>query len=201
MMNEPRATHETLSAEDRAADSAVVFGFWMYLMSDLILFAGLFSVFIVLRGNVFGGASGGQIFSLPFVLAETLILLTSSFTCGLAMLAARSENVQQVLLWLGATALLGASFVAMEVSEFGRLIASGTGPRNSGFLSAYFTLVGTHGLHIVLALVWVIALMVVIARRGLTRPNMRKLMLWGMFWHFLDIVWIFIFTIVYLMGT
>jgi len=201
MMNETHiAHHEHFPAEERVADSTVVFGFWMYLMSDLLLFAALFSVFVVLRGSVFGGASAGNIFSLPFVLSETLILLASSFTCGLALLAARAGSVRLVMLGLLATAILGASFVAMEFSEFGKLIATGQGPAQNGFLSSYFTLVGTHGLHVVVGVVWMIALMISIVLRGLSRSNMRKLVLLSLFWHFLDIVWIFIFTIVYLMG-
>jgi cytochrome o ubiquinol oxidase subunit 3 len=192
--NELNTQKEILPAEARASDSTVVFGFWMYLMTDFVLFASLFGVFMVLRSSPAGG------FSLPFVLTETIILLTSSFTCGLSLLAARAGSKQHVLLWLGATAILGASFVTLEVSEFGRLIAQGEGPQQSGFLSSYFTLVGTHGFHVTLGLVWMIVLMFSIVMRGLTRSNMRKLMLLSLFWHFLDIVWIFIFTIVYLMG-
>jgi cytochrome o ubiquinol oxidase subunit III len=189
-----------LSAEARAADSTVVFGFWTYLMTDFVLFASLFAVFMVLRGNTFGGVSGSQIFSLPFVLEETLILLTSSFTCGLALFAARGGSKDRVLLWLALTAALGASFVTLEVSEFSKLATQGNGWQQSGFLSSYFTLVGTHGLHVTLGLVWMVALMISVVVRGLSRSNMRKLMLLSLFWHFLDIVWIFIFTIVYLMG-
>jgi cytochrome o ubiquinol oxidase subunit 3 len=199
-MSTPTA-HETLSVEERAADSTTLFGFWAYLMTDLVLFASLFAVFAVLRGPQFGGASIGNIFSLPYVLVETLVLLTSSFTCGLALLAARAQSMRGVLLWLFATLALGGAFVAMEVSEFARLAGQGYGPSRSGFLSAYFTLVGTHGLHVAVGLLWLLALMVALARRGFTRGNMRKLALFGLFWHFLDIVWIFIFTIVYLTGT
>jgi cytochrome o ubiquinol oxidase subunit 3 len=192
--------HENLSIEARDADSTVVFGFWMYLMTDFVLFAALFAVYAVLRGNTFGGPSGAQLFDLPYVLVETILLLTSSFVCGLALLAARAGSVRLVLLGLGTTALLGAGFVVMEASEFTRLIAGGNTPDLSAFLSSYFTLVGTHGLHVSAGLAWIIALMAVIARRGLTRANMRKLMLFSLFWHFLDIIWIFIFTIVYLMS-
>jgi cytochrome o ubiquinol oxidase subunit 3 len=156
-------------------------------------------VYAVLRGNTFGGPSGSQLFNLPYVLVETVMLLTSSFTIGLALLAARAGKLRLVLLSLAATALLGLGFVSMEFSEFARLIAAGNGPQLSGFLSSYFTLVGTHGLHIVIGLAWIVTLMIALARRGLTRPNMRKLMLLSLFWHFLDIIWIFIFTIVYLM--
>jgi cytochrome o ubiquinol oxidase subunit 3 len=193
--------HTILSVEERNRDSTVVFGFWMYLMTDFVLFASLFAVYAVLRGNSFGGPSGAQIFDLPYVLIETILLLTSSFTCGLALIAARAGSRRLVLLGLSATALLGASFVAMEVSEFARLIAAGNGPQLSGFLSSYFTLVGTHGLHVTIGLFWMLALMIAITRHGLTRPNMRKLMLLSLFWHFLDIVWIFILTIVYLMSS
>jgi len=202
MMNDTTMTQRLpgLPAEEISADSAVVFGFWTYLMTDFVLFASLFAVYAVFRGNTFGGPAGSDIFNLPFVLAETLLLLTSSFTCGLSLLAARAGSVRGVLFGLLMTALLGASFVAMEFSEFGKLIAQGHGPQMSGFLSSYFTLVGTHGLHVTLGLVWMVVLMLAIAARGLTRSNMRKLMLLSLFWHFLDVVWIFIFTIVYLMG-
>jgi len=190
----------TLSVDERAKDSTVVFGFWMYLMTDLVLFASLFAVFAVLRGPEFGGGSIQDIFSLPYVLLETIALLTSSFTCGLALLSAREGSVRGTILWLSTTLVLGAVFVGMEVSEFSRLIAQGFGPSQNGFLSSYFTLVGTHGTHVAIGLLWMLALIVAIARKGLSRGNMRKLALFSLFWHFLDIVWIFIFTIVYLTG-
>lgn len=189
-----------LSSEARAADSTTLFGFWMYLMTDLVLFASLFATFAVLRNPALGGADQTGLFSLPFVLAETLLLLSSSFTCGLAVLSARAQSVRATLAWLSATFILGAAFVGMEISEFSRLAASGNGPSRSGFLSAYFTLVGTHGTHVFIGLLWLLALMISIAARGLSRSNMRKLALFSMFWHFLDIIWIFIFTIVYLMS-
>ena len=192
--------NETLSVDERAADSRTVFGFWMYLMTDLVLFASLFAVFAVLRGPEFGGADIRNIFSLPYVLIETLALLTSSFTCGLALLCARQGSVRGALVWLCTTFVLGAVFVGMELSEFSNLVAQGYGPSRSGFLSAYFTLVGTHGTHVAIGLLWLLALIVAIVRSGLSRGNMRKLALFSLFWHFLDIVWIFIFTIVYLTG-
>jgi cytochrome o ubiquinol oxidase subunit 3 len=191
---------ETLSVDDAHKDSTVVFGFWMYLMTDLVLFAALFAVFAVLRGPEFGGSDIRNIFSLPYVLIETIVLLSSSFTCGLAMLAARDASVRGVFAWLLTTLVLGAVFVGMEISEFNDLIAQGYGPSKNGFLSSYFTLVGTHGTHVTIGLLWLIALMVAVAKRGLSRSTMRKLALFSMFWHFLDIVWIFIFTIVYVMG-
>ncbi len=200
MNNESMNTEGNLPAEERAADSTTVFGFWMYLMTDFVLFASLFAVYAVLRTNTFGGPSGNQIFSAPFALAETLLLLTSSFTCGLSLLAARKGSKGEVLFWLGVTAVLGTFFVGMEFFEFSRLIAEGYGPQQSGFLSSYFTLVGTHGLHVTLGLIWIIVLMIAIARKGLSRFNMRKLIMLATFWHFLELVWIFIFVIVYLMG-
>ena len=181
-------------------DITKLFGFWMYLMTDFVLFASLFAVYAVLRTNTFGGPSGHDIFSGPFVLLETFLLLTSSFTAGLSLLSAHSGKKNAVLAWLIISALLGAAFVSLEFSEFAKLIAEGNGPQLSAFFSSYFVLVGTHGLHIIVGLLWVIALMFAIVRKGLTRPNMRKLMLWSMFWHFLDLVWIFIFTMVYLIS-
>jgi cytochrome o ubiquinol oxidase subunit 3 len=192
--------HQTLSEDHRQKDSTTLFGFWVYLMTDFVLFASLFSVYAVLRVNTFGGPSGSDIFNAPFVLTETLILLASSVTCGFSLLFARSGKKWWVIAALILTAALGATFLTLELSEFTRLIASGDGPQLSGFLSSYFVLVGTHGLHIAIGLLWVLALIVSIVRRDLTRFTMRKLLLWSMFWHFLDIVWIFIFTIVYLLG-
>lgn len=183
--------------EDRKNDATVVFGFWMYLMTDFVLFASLFATYAVLRT---GAMPGSLVFSAPFVLLETVILLTSSFTSGLTLLAARSGSRAWVVAGLVTTFSLGARFLTMEMSEFSKLITEGSGPQTNGFLSSYFTLVGTHGLHIAVGLVWATALAIAIARAGLTRLNMRKLMLWSMFWHFLDIVWIFIFTIVYLLA-
>ncbi len=183
-----------------AQDSKSYLGFWIYLMTDCVLFATLFATFAVLRHNTAGGPSSGELFELPFVLAETLILLASSFTCGLALLAARSKNTRHVLTWLGVTFLLGAAFLTLELNEFGKFISEGHGPDRSAFLSSFFTLVGTHGLHITAGLLWMAVMMHKIIRHGLGKTNLKRLMLLGVFWHFLDIIWIFIFTIVYLMG-
>jgi cytochrome o ubiquinol oxidase subunit 3 len=201
------STHAIISGESITAHEErgrildkVSFGFWVYLMSDCLLFGTLFATFAVLRGNAFGGPTEQQIFSLPYVLIETLILLTSSFTSGLAMVALARKSVKGVIGWLGATWVLGASFLGMEIAEFTGLIRAGAGPSRSGFLSAYFTLVGTHGTHIAIGLLWMLVLMVYIGMRGLTDSSARKLTALALFWHFLDIVWIFIFTIVYLLG-
>lgn len=175
-----------------------LFGFWVYLMTDLIMFAALFATYAVLRGNTFGGPSGKQIFDLPYALIETLILLTSSFTCGLGIVAAKRNDLRNTIVSFAITFLLGVAFLVMEFSEFSRLFAGGNGFQRSAFLSSFFTLVGTHGLHISVGLLWMLILFVYIFRQGLTASNVRKLTLLSLFWHFLDIVWIFIFTIVYL---
>ncbi|HXE10323.1 MAG TPA: cytochrome o ubiquinol oxidase subunit III [Verrucomicrobiae bacterium] len=186
--------------ERQEADAKSIFGFWVYLMTDCVLFATLFATFAVLRDSTFGGPGGNDIFSLPFVLVETLALLTSSFTCGLAMLAVRRRDRQQVLILLGITFLLGLFFLTMEVTEFHHLVQEGNSWRRSGFLSSFFTLVSTHGLHITVGLLWMAVLMVRTAKQGLGRTTQRQLTMLSLFWHFLDIIWIFIFTIVYLMG-
>ncbi len=187
-------------ARDGEVDAKAIFGFWVYLMTDCVLFAGLFATYAVLRDNTFGGPAGYQIFNMPEVLVETLVLLMSSFTCGLGVLAARSNRTSQVLGWFAATFVLGLVFLTIELTDFQSLVTQGNSWTRSGFLSAYFTLVGTHGLHITIGLLWMAVLVVRILKTGLTRGNVRRLTLLSLFWHFLDLVWIFIFTIVYLMG-
>ena len=182
------------------ADTRIIFGFWVYIMSDCVLFASIFATYAVLHANTFGGPSARELFSLPFVLVETLLLLTSSFTYGMAMVSGHHSNKKKVLYWLLATFILGTAFVTMEVSEFAKMIGEGNGFQRSGFLSAFFTLVGTHGLHVTLGLVWMGSVAVQVWRRGLTSVTLRKLTMLSLFWHFLDIIWIFIFTVVYLMG-
>lgn len=186
-------------AEQEATDKTI-FGFWVYVMTDCVIFASLFAAFAVLRNNTFGGPSGQELFSLPYVLIETLILLTSSFTCGLAMLAAHRRDKQAVIILFAITFLLGVAFLSLEVTEFRHLVAEGNSWRRSGFLSSFFTLVGTHGLHITAGLIWMVVLLTQVARKGLQSATIRRLTLLSIFWHFLDIVWIFIFTIVYLWG-
>jgi len=181
-------------------DAKAMFGFWVYIMTDCILFASLFATYAVLHNNTYGGPGAKDLFSLDFVLVETLLLLTSSFTCGLAVLAARRRDKKRVLAWFAVTFLLGLAFLGMELHEFSDLVSEGHSWQASGFLSAFFTLVGTHGLHISAGLLWMGIMMVQVWRRGLVRFSVKRLMLLGLFWHFLDIVWIFIFTFVYLMG-
>lgn len=177
-----------------------VFGFWIYLMSDLIIFACLFATYVVLLPGTAGGPGGKDIFDLPFVLIETFLLLFSSITYGFAILAMNKQQQSQVLLWLVITFLFGASFIGMEVYEFHHLIAAGEGPDRSGFLSGFFALVGTHGLHVTCGLIWMLTMMIQVASRGLTQVNRTRLMCLSLFWHFLDIVWVCVFSIVYLMG-
>jgi cytochrome o ubiquinol oxidase subunit 3 len=180
--------------------SKSLFGFWVYLMTDCVLFASLFATYAVLHNNTFGGPGAGELFSLSFVLAETLILLTSSFMCGLALVSAYKNDKRLTIIFLGITFLLGLSFLGLELSEFHKLYVEGNSWRRSGFLSAFFTLVGTHGLHITAGLLWMGAMMLRIGRAGLTPISLRRVTMLSLFWHFLDIVWIFIFTVVYLMG-
>lgn len=187
-----RAHHET--------DTKTVLGFWIYIMSDCVLFASLFATYAVLHGNTWGGPSARELFSLPFALLETMILLTSSFTAGLVLLAARQGDRARMLAFMGMTLVLGLVFLGLEISEFLKLIGEGSGPQTSAFLSAFFTLVGTHGLHVALGSLWLVVLGVAVFRRGFTHTSLRRIMCWSLFWHFLDIVWIFIFTFVYLMG-
>ncbi|MBG6016517.1 cytochrome o ubiquinol oxidase subunit III [Proteus mirabilis] len=182
------------------AGATKVFGFWIYLMSDLILFASLFATYAVLVNGIADGPSGKEIFSLPFVLVETFLLLFSSITFGFAMLSMNKGSVSQVNLWLFVTFLFGLGFVIMEVYEFHELIAEGYGPDRSAFLSAFFALVSTHGLHVTAGLVWIIIMMIQVSRRGLTDVNRTRLSCLSLFWHFLDVVWICVFTVVYLMG-
>jgi cytochrome o ubiquinol oxidase subunit 3 len=181
-------------------DSKPVLGFWIYIMTDCVLFASLFATYAVLYKNTAGGPSGYQLFDLKNVLAETLALLTSSFTCGLAMLAAHRGDKERTMAWFGVTFLLGIAFLGLELTEFRHFVHMGDSWRRSGFLSAFFTLVGTHGLHITTGLTWMVILMWQVSKRGLTRATIKRLTMLSMFWHFLDIIWIFIFTIVYLRG-
>jgi cytochrome o ubiquinol oxidase subunit III len=184
--------HETVAIQ--------TLGFWLYLMSDLILFATLFATYAVLGRNYAGGPTGKELFHLPFVLGETLVLLFSSVTYGLAMVAMHDSKKKRVLMGLAVTFLLGLGFVFMEIKEFHGLIAEGHGPDRSAFLSSFFTLVGTHGAHVTFGLIWIAVMIAQVAVKGLTSPVQSRLMRLSMFWHFLDVIWIGIFSLVYLMG-
>jgi cytochrome o ubiquinol oxidase subunit 3 len=186
--------------EATEADNRSLYGFWLYLMTDCVLFATLFATYAVLRNNTAGGPSSNELFSLPYVLAETLILLTSSFTAGLAMIAVHRHRKRQVLGWMAVTFALGVAFLIMELTEFRHMVTEGNGWRRSGFLSAYFTLVGTHGLHITIGLLWMAVLGWRLRTQALGRVAIRRITMFSLFWHFLDVIWIFIFSIVYMIG-
>ena len=199
MTKEAVHTHEHHDVH-HDADATDVFGFWMYILTDCVLFATLFAGFVVLRDSTFGGPALKELMSLNYVLAETLFLLASSFTYGIAMLALYKGHTRNVVIWLGITFLLGLSFVGMEVHEFIDLAAEGHSWASNAAMSAFFTLVGTHGFHVSMGLIWMFVLLVQLMQYGLSPRMTRRLMYLGLFWHFLDIVWIFVFTIVYLMG-
>lgn len=190
----------TTPAQDEERSEKTNLGLWVYLMTDVILFGCLFATYAVLYKNTYGGPSGAELFDLPFILVSTLLLLVSSYASGLAMIAMRRGSRAQTLGWLGFTAVLGLAFLVLEFTEFRHLVAGGNSWERSGFLTSFFALVGTHGLHIAFGLLWAGTLGWQIVRRGLTVGVKRRLSLFSMFWHFLDVIWIFIFTLVYLMG-
>jgi len=180
--------------------SPTVLGFWIYLMSDALIFAALFATFGVLSTSYAGGPTPREIFELPLVALNTAILLVSSITFGFAMLAMEPGDVRRTQFWLLVTALLGACFVGIELYEFATLIGEGATPQRSAFLSGFFTLVGTHGLHVTFGIIWVLVMLVQLGQRGLVQENKRRLLCLSMFWHFLDVIWIGVFTFVYLLG-
>jgi cytochrome o ubiquinol oxidase subunit 3 len=181
-------------------ENGTLLGFWLYLMSDCLVFACLFAAYGVLGRNYAGGPSGADLFKLPLVAVNTSLLLLSSITYGFAVIEMQRKRQGATLAWLALTGLLGAGFVGIELHEFANLIHEGNGPQRSAFLSSFFTLVGTHGLHVTFGIVWLLTLMAQIARHGLIAANRRRLMCLSMFWHFLDVIWIGVFTFVYLMG-
>jgi cytochrome o ubiquinol oxidase subunit III len=179
-----------------------LFGFWVYLMTDLLIFATVFATFAVLSNSFAGGPTAKEMLSpgLHLVLVETFALLFSSITYGMAMLATYRGDKGAVLRWLGITFLFGVTFISIELYEFRHLIHEGAGPQTSAYWSAFFTLVGTHGLHVSAGLLWMLVLMFQVGSRGLTDTNKTRVGLLSLFWHFLDVVWICVFTVVYLMG-
>ena len=179
---------------------STMLGFWIYLMSDCLIFAILFACYAVLGGNFAAGPGPKELFDLPLVALNTAMLLFSSITYGFAMLAIQRENKAQTLIWLAITLVFGGAFLGIELYEFNHLIHEGAGPWRSAFLSSFFTLVGTHGLHVTFGSIWLVTLMVQVGRFGLTAANKRRLACLSLFWHFLDVIWIGVFTFVYLMG-
>ena len=183
-----------------ASGGGTLLGFWIYLMSDALIFATLFATFGVVSGNYAGGPAPREIFELPLVALNTAMLLLSSITFGMGMIDMEAGRTRATQGWLAVTALFGLAFISIELYEFASLIAEGATPQRSAFLSAFLTLVGTHGLHVTFGLIWIAVMMVQIGQRGLIPENRRRLICLGMFWHLLDVVWIGVFTFVYLLG-
>lgn len=187
-------------AHHHDTDAMDVFGFWIYILSDCILFAMIFAAYAVLHANLYGGTALKAFIDMPYVLGETLLLLGSSFTYGMGILAMYQDQLKKLMFWLALTFVLGLGFVVMEVNEFIHLIAEGHGPSTSAGMSSFFTLVGTHGLHVSIGLFWMLIMMAQLPIFKLSSAMKRRLTYLGLFWAFLDVVWIFVFTIVYLMG-
>jgi cytochrome o ubiquinol oxidase subunit III len=186
---------------EHAAGGSTMLGFWIYLMSDCLIFAVMFAMYGVLGTSYAGGPTPNELFDLPLVAVNTTMLLLSSITYGFAMLEAQRHRVGPTLMWLGVTGLFGAAFVGIELFEFAHMIHEGAGPQRSAFLSSFFALVGTHGLHVTCGIIWLVTLMVQVARRGIEPANHRRLACLSLFWHFLDVIWIGVFTFVYLLST
>jgi heme/copper-type cytochrome/quinol oxidase subunit 3 len=177
-----------------------ILGFWIFLASDLLIFASLFATYLVLRTHTDGGPTEAQLFEIPVFTLETFLLLTSSFTCGLAMHAMRNGHLRRLIGWIAVTVLLGLAFVGIEAKEFITYSLEGATMQRSAFLSAFYTLVGTHGLHVSLGIVWLISVGIQLMRKSIQPTTFRKFFNAGLYWHFLDVVWVMIFTVVYLMG-
>lgn len=178
----------------------VAYGFWIFILSDIVMFSALFATYAVLSGNTAGGPTGRELFNLRNVFIETMCLLVSSYTCGLGALSAERRQPGRFLIFAALTFVLGAAFLFIEISEFAGMVSEGAVPSRSAFLSAYFTLVGTHGAHVAMGLVWLIYLVTQVVAKGLRPAVLRRLLCFSLFWHALDIVWIGVITLVYLMG-
>jgi cytochrome o ubiquinol oxidase subunit 3 len=183
-----------------AKRTVVAYGFWIFILSDIVMFSGLFAAYAVLSGNTAGGPTGRELFNLHNVFIETMCLLLSSYTCGLGALSAERREPGRLLIFALLTFVLGSAFLAIEASEFAGMVAKGAGPSRSAFLSSFFTLVGTHGVHVTAGLIWLVYLVAQVMTKGLRAAVLRRLLCWSLFWHALDIVWVGVFTVVYLMG-
>ncbi|MEJ8850931.1 cytochrome o ubiquinol oxidase subunit III [Variovorax rhizosphaerae] len=187
--------------EEHHVENGTMLGFWIYLMSDCLIFAVLFATYGVLGRSYAAGPTGADLFELPLVALNTSMLLFSSITYGFAILEMQKNKVASMQRWLFVTGLFGLAFLGIEMYEFAHLIHEGAGPQRSAFLSSFFALVGTHGLHVTCGIIWLGVLMVQVGKHGLIEANKRRLLCLSMFWHFLDVVWIGVFTFVYLMGS
>jgi cytochrome o ubiquinol oxidase subunit 3 len=198
----PGLQHFGLSAQGPAPKRIVTaYGFWIFLLSDIVMFSCFFASYAVLLRQTAGGPSGSQLFNLGNVAAETAFLLLSSFTCGLASIAADTRHARWYQAGMAATALLGLGFLALEAREFSDLVARGAGPTRSAFLSAFFTLVGCHGLHVSAGILWLLTMMAQVFAKGFRADIQRRQLCFALFWHALDIIWVAIFSVVYLIGS
>jgi len=177
------------------------YGFWIFILSDMVMFSAFFATYAVLVGQTAGGPSGRELFNLHNVAIETGLLLVSSFTCGLATIAADARRTVWFQAAMAVTCALGLGFLAIEASEFASLVARGAGPTRSAFLSAFFTLVGCHGLHVSAGILWLLTMMAQVAAKGFRADILRRILCFALFWHALDIIWIAVFTVVYLLGS
>jgi len=200
MTHHKTSKHEAYPDNYHDTYSKTVFGFWVFLLSDFVMFASFFAVYVVLQNSTYGGPTAHDLFDLPFAFMQTLIILLSSLTSGLAGAFTHRKNPLWTFLFFGATAVLGIIFVGMEWTDFSRLISQGNTWQKSAFLSAFFSLVATHGAHMLFAILWTIVLLIPLWREGITAPSIRRLTCLRMFWQFLNIVWVFIYTIVYFQG-
>jgi cytochrome o ubiquinol oxidase subunit 3 len=180
--------------------TVVAYGFWIFILSDMIVFAGLFAAYAVLAGSAAGGPTGAELFNLRNVFIETMCLLLSSYTCGLGALCAERRQPARFIVFAALTFGLGAAFLVIECTEFAGMVARGAGPARSAFLSSFFTLVGTHGAHVTSGMIWLVYLVAQVVVKGLRPAVLRRLLCWSLFWHALDIVWVGVLTLVYLMG-
>jgi cytochrome o ubiquinol oxidase subunit 3 len=194
--------HISEHAERDEASKRIIagYGFWIFLLSDIVMFSAFFAAYAVLSNETAGGPSGKDLFDLRNVAIETGCLLLSSFTCGVASIGARARNGLMYYGGMAVTFLLGTGFLSLEIHEFAGLVAQGAGPTRSAFLSSFFTLVGCHGLHVTLGLLWLLTMMAQVFAKGFRADILRRVLCFSLFWHTLDIVWVALFTVVYLMG-
>lgn len=197
-----RRRHASEHADLSLASKRIIvgFGFWIFLLSDIVMFSAFFASYAVLSGETAGGPSGRDLFDLRNVAIETACLLLSSFTCGIASIGARAHSGLMYYGGMAVTFVFGVGFLSLEVHEFANLVAQGAGPTRSAFLSAFFTLVGCHGLHVTLGLLWLLTMVAQVFAKGYRADILRRVLCFSLFWHALDIIWVALFTVVYLMG-